>query len=330
MTHKLVTVTPAGRQPYLEILVPYILQNRSHIAEHHFWVNTTHRADIAYIESLAQQQPDFFKLKYREVFDNTRQCDSIWQYFQDYVEDDTIYIRLDDDICYIAPDAIPTLVAYRAAHREPFVVYGNIINNALCSYYQQQRGFLPMSWGKVEKECMDKVGWNGKQFARQLHEKFLGDVRNGTMARWKFPAQAIEDYTRFSINVICWYGHDLKQAPELSILNLHVERLSHPISGKEISDEESMLTEYLPAKYRRPNVICGDALFGHFAFYPQRRYLETMTPLLDDYRELVLAANGSSNQVVRRVKRLVKPLNAFTSPHAWQYLGRYLKKTLAR
>ena len=43
---KVISVTPAGRKIYLEILVPYLLKNRAYIAEHHFWLNTENREDI--------------------------------------------------------------------------------------------------------------------------------------------------------------------------------------------------------------------------------------------------------------------------------------------
>src|SRR5581483_7326144 len=330
MAPKIITVTPAGRKPYLEILAHYLLQNRASITEHHFWINTNTVEDIEYIESLTRQYPDFFKSRRRPVYDETRLCDSIWQYFQDYAENDTIYIRLDDDICYIAPDAIPNLAAFRAAQREPFLILGNIVNNAICSYYQQQRGLLPLAWGQVGNTCMDAVGWESKRFAERLHEKFLADIRQGAVARWKMPPQVLDDYRRFSINVICWRGPDMQHIPELTIPNLYVQRLMHPLNGKEIYDEEGALTEYLPAKLGRPNVICGDALFGHFAFYPQRRYLETMTVLLDDYRGLIGDKANAKDEMQYRLKRRVKPLNAFASRHAWKYLGRQVRRVLAR
>ena len=105
---KVISVTPAGRKQYLEILVPYLLRNREHIAEHHFWLNTNNRRDIQYITILARKHPEFFKIKHREVFKSY--TESIWQYFQDYGDEDTIYVRLDDDICFIAPDAVPNLI----------------------------------------------------------------------------------------------------------------------------------------------------------------------------------------------------------------------------
>lgn len=326
---RIVTVTPAGRKPYLEILAYYLLENRKNIFEHHFWVNTATASDIAYIQALAATQPDFFKLVSRSVYNNDRQCDSIWQYFQDYTADDTVYIRLDDDICYIAPGAIPTLAAYRAAHREPFLILGNIVNNAICSYYQQQRGLLPEQWGRVGNVCLDPVGWESKRFAQRLHKLFLDDLREGRGARWNMPSQTLTDYRRFSINVICWLGHDMRQVEELGIPNLFVQRLAHPITGAEIYDEESMLTEYLPAKMGRPNIICGDAVFGHFAYYPQRRYLETVTPFLDEYRALCFPARRDP-ALLRHIKRAFKPLNAVRSPYTREFLRKRLKPRLRR
>lgn len=328
MDFPLITVTPAGRKPYLEILSHYLLQQRDLILEHHFWVNTTDPGDIAFIEQLAARHPDFFKLRRRPVWDNTRQCDSIWQYFQEYVSDDTIYIRLDDDICYIAPYALQTLAKFRAAQREPFLVYGNIVNNAICSYYQQERGFLPTSWGKVGYECMDSVGWQSKRFVRRLHEKFLGDVETGRVDDWKFPPKTLTDYPRFSINVICWFGQDMKQVKELTIPNLYVDRRTHPTKGNVISDEESMLTEYLPAVFGRPNMICGDAVFGHFAFYTQRRYLEGVTTLLDEYRDLTLPPSARPTRARRKLEQAIKPLRVLGSGNTWRFVQRKTRERI--
>jgi hypothetical protein len=328
MTQRIVTVTPAGRKVYLEILAAYLLQNRKHIQEHRFWVNTTNEEDIAYLEALAREHPDFFKLVRREYYDADRPNHSIWQYFQDCTDDDTIYIRLDDDICYIAPDAIPSLAAFRVAHREPFLVYGNIVNNAICSYYQQERGLLPLSWGKVEHECMGPVGWGSKVFAQRLHVLFLKDIRRGNTARWKFPPKTLDDYRRFSINVICWFGHDMKQVRELSVPDLSVQPLAFPPDGHSINNEEVMLSEYLPFSFGRANMICGDALFGHFAYYPQRAYLEQMTTLLEEYRELIDPQFARSQRLRRPVQRIVKPLSAVRSPRAWKFLRRVTHERL--
>jgi hypothetical protein len=163
-----------------------------------------------------------------------------------------------------------------------------------------------------------------KRFAERLHTLFLRDIRGGTCARWKFPAETLADYRRFSINVICWFGRDMRGVPELAIRNLFVSRVLHPIHGEEVFDEESMLSEYLPAQTRRPNVICGDALFSHFAFHPQRRYLERVTALLEDYRELIIPGRTPQGALHRRVRRASKMLASLGSLTAWSFLLRKL------
>jgi hypothetical protein len=322
MRGRVVTVTPAGRKRNIEILSAYLLQNRAHVDEHHFWVNTNDASDRAYLESLAQQYPDFFKLDYREVFDQTLLFESIWQYFQGCTEDGTLYIRLDDDICYIAPDALPNLVSFRRRHPEAFLVYGNIINNAICSYYQQANGVIPKSWGIVGRECMDPIGWDGKRFAQRLHELFLRDIHTGKTERWKYAPQTLSDYPRFSINVISWFGQDMRKSPALTRQYIREAQLVNPVDGRLIENEECMVSQYLPAIFRRPNVICGDALFGHFAYYPQRRYLEGVTTLLDEYRDLAYPQHGVAHKVQRRVERAVKPIRCVANGPAWKFLKR--------
>jgi hypothetical protein len=315
---KVISVTPAGRRQYLEILVPYLLRNRDYLAEHHFWLNTNNRRDIEYITALARQYPEFFKIKRREVFKSY--TESIWQYFQDCGDEDTIYVRLDDDICFIAPDAIPNFIDYRIHHPEPFLIYGNIVNNAICTHIHQAQGLIPNQKRKVGYSCMDPVGWGSGHFAAIVHRCFLADAWNGRVDQWKFDSRIIDDCRRFSINVICWFGKDIKQVEELSIKNLNEANIRHPITGKKVFDEESLLTEYLPTKFNRPNTICGDALFSHFAFYTQRPFLEGATVLLDQYGDVLTGRDSSSRRAMLAIKGFFKPMTLIISVFAWRYL----------
>ena len=156
---------------------------------------------------------------------------------------------------------------------------------------------------------------------RRLHQRLLGDIRAGTVDQWKFPAQTLTAYDRFSINVICWFGKDMAQVPERFIPNLYVEPVRHPITHKPMENEEVALTEYLPAKLRRPNVICGDAVFGHFAYYTQRAYLEGITTLLDDCRTTSLIPEfARATRRKRQMDKVVKPLFIVRSHRAWKFL----------
>jgi hypothetical protein len=269
---RLVTVTPAGRRPYLEILANYLLRHRDVIAEHRWWLNTRAPEDVAYIYRLTDRYPDFFKIVAKPIAPSDLVGYTIWQYMSDCTEPDTMYLRVDDDICYMAGDAIVQMRDFRLANREPFLVLGNIVNNAVCAHYHQQAGLAPQSWGAVAAECMDENGWRSGRFARRLHRKFLKDVRRGRESRWTRTAMPFGGTTRFSINAISWFGEDFAGLPELYATNI---------------DEEPFITAVVPARLGRPNAICTAALFGHYAFWTQRRYLDRTSPeVLAGYRRL--------------------------------------------
>jgi len=269
---KFVTVTPAGRRRYLEILASYLLRHRDVIDEHHWWLNTREPEDVAFVHQLADQHPNFFHVVVKPMDRGLSLGGGIWTYLRDCVDPDTIYARLDDDICYMADDALANLRQFREQHPEPFLVLGNIVNNAVCTHCYQQAGIVPTRWGVVQNECMDERGWRSGPFARRLHRRFLLDVEQGRASRWRQSPMEIDGTRRFSVNAICWKGEDLAAIPERQVDNI---------------DEESFLTEDLPTRLGRPNVVCPEALFAHYAFWTQRRYLEWTAPeVLARYRRL--------------------------------------------
>ena len=269
---RLVTVTPAGRRPYLEILANYLLRRRDIISEHRWWLNTRRPRDVAYIYQLADRYPDFFRIESKPVGPVDRVGYSIWRYMCDCTEPDTMYIRLDDDICFMSDDALVQLRDERLRQREPLLILGNIVNNAVCSHFHQQAGLLPKSWGAVGNECLDERGWRSGAFARRVHRRFLKDLAKGREVLWKQPAMPVDGTARFSINAICWFGEDFQGVPEVE---------------SRVADEEPFLTCDLPKRLVRPNVVCPQALFAHYAFYTQRRYLKTTSPeILARYRRI--------------------------------------------
>jgi hypothetical protein len=288
---RVISVTPAGRRRYLEALVPHLLRQRHVIDEHHWWLNTEDAADIAYVEQVTAQHPNFFRICRKPVRPDLMLGENIWRYFRDYSEPGTLYVRFDDDIVYMADDAVEQLVEYRRAHRQPFLVVGNIVNNAVCTHFHQRASLVPLRWGAVHNECMDRNGWFRGTFARKLHQLFLAEIRGGQLDHWKSTELNINGTRRFSINVISWLGEDMRAVPELDY-----DRI----------DEEPFLTEVLPARLGRPNAACGQALFAHFAFYTQRHYLEWTWPeLIDHYQALARGSDASQRvgEVVRKLAR---------------------------
>lgn len=264
---KVITVTPAGRKKYLEILCPYLLKNKHIISEHHFWVNTTNKEDIEYLNKLASENT-FFKLvpiPKGTPNKNTTIC----LFFENCVDKDAVYIRFDDDICWMANDAVEKLVNYRIRHPEPFIVSGNVVNNSICTHLHQRFGNIPIDIGMCGYNRICDNGWKSPEKAVTFHECFLEALKGGVTDRYKFPAWYFHTYEDFSINCISFLGKDFAE-----------------FGGKVGHDEELWLTHDKPKELGRRNCIYGDALFAHFSYYTQRNVLEGSTNLLDVYKEL--------------------------------------------
>lgn len=264
---RIVTVTPAGRRRNLKTLVAHLLANRAHIDEHHFWLNTEDPKDIAWIEAVAKEHSDFFKIKYLTI--PFAGCLSIHHFFRQCIEPDTIYVRLDDDICWIAPDMIKELIKFRLANRKPFLVYANTINNAICSHIHQRQRALSTEMGICSYAVTCNVGWGSGPVAATIHAEFLKAIADDDLDRFKFNCWELYHYERTSINCICWFGADFAA-----------------FKGEVGIDEEDWLSVEKPRIDQRPNVICGMALVAHFAFRPQREYLEQSTELINSYRAI--------------------------------------------
>ncbi|MBX3426410.1 MAG: hypothetical protein KF688_12080 [Pirellulales bacterium] len=277
---RFVTVTPAGRRRYMEILANYLLRNRHVIDEHQWWVNTREPEDVAFLLRLVDQYPDFFRVVTQPMHGAEEIGYSIWRFMRQATDPRTIYLRLDDDVCFVAEGAIAAMRGARLARREPFLMLGNIVNNAICTHLHQQAGLVPTKWGLVAEDCLCPIGWRSSAFAAKLHRRFLKDATAGKLDRWRELPMEFDGLRRFSINAICWFGADMASLPE---------------SGRTGVDEEPFLTEEVPRRLNRPNAIVPEALFGHFAFCYQRRDLEAIAPeILHRYQRISRHADAAS------------------------------------
>jgi hypothetical protein len=266
---KVIGVTPAGRKKYLSVLAPCLLRQRHVLQEHRFWVNTTNEEDIAYIESLCQAHPDFFKAIYL-TDEEPDGIHTIHRFFLDCCEQDALYIRLDDDICWIEESALSRLVEARLRYPEPFLVYANTINHPVCSHIHQNQGVISQEAGRASGDGLCDVGWRSGAFGELAHRSFLKALAEQDHRRFYFEDQIIPHGTnlRVAINCICWFGRDLAAC-----------------QGKVGEKEEDWLSIQRPAETQRSLRIVGDALVAHFAYFPQRSHMDR-SGVLEEYRRL--------------------------------------------
>ncbi|WP_052754503.1 glycosyltransferase [Calothrix sp. 336/3] len=278
--YRIVAVTPAGRERYLEILLPYILENRPVIDEYHLWVNTNNEADIAYMKSLGDKYPDFIKLYFLDTPANGNE--TIRYFFQYCTDVNTIYVRIDDDICLITENAITELVNFRIKYPEYFIIYANILNNSICSYINQRRGSFKDTHGKVTYDVFCDIGWKSGKFAESIHYQFLHDYQQGNIKHYEYPFWILSDFERVSVNFIAWFGKDFAEFDGI-------------VEGV---DEEEWLSVDKPKQINRYNCICGTSIVSHFSYFTQREYLENHTDVLQRYKKLadklLMASNFST------------------------------------
>lgn len=277
--HRVVVFIPSGRRRTEAILLTN-LRRFPEVDEIQIWVNTDKpgkaepqapnaEGDEEWLRSL----PDVWsKCKLYEYPRHARpkwpkqlQTGEFYAYTQDL---NTVYIRMDDDIVYVDDNYFKHMVKFRLRYDEPPIVCGNIWNNAICSYIHQQAGHIDKAHGVVESPyCMDMVGWQSGKFAEYIHRVLLDHIEADTVPELYFDQYVLNGNKRFSISNFSFTGVGMRRM------------------RPQIDDEEIWLTEKVPVRAGRANVICGDALVAHYSFFAQRPVLD-QTDILDRYRQI--------------------------------------------
>lgn len=267
--YRVVSVTPIGRRKYLEVLAPYLSREAGLIDEHQWWINTHETADIAYVNRLSAQRPDFFRVVEVDTphtTDAVRRNERIANFYSRCIDPDTIYIKLDDDICYMAPQAVLELLRFRVENPAYFLTYANTINSPLNTHIHQRIGALPPSCEAIDYDPFGNA-WREPHIAALAHEVFLHDVESDSIDRWRFERWEMPQPERFSINFCAWFGRDFQL-----------------FEGRVEGDDEEFLACEVPRRLARTNAVCGRALVSHYAFGSQREALEN-SGLLEQYYE---------------------------------------------
>ena len=94
--------------------------------------NTDKQHDLSYLDTLVNTTDSYqaYHLKHLGF-------QSIWEHA---VDNNTLYIKIDDDMIYIHEDAIPRLVQSRIAHPSAFDIAANIVNSPLTNWFHARTG----------------------------------------------------------------------------------------------------------------------------------------------------------------------------------------------
>ncbi|KAA6187413.1 hypothetical protein F2Q65_02505 [Thiohalocapsa marina] len=196
---------------------------------------------------------------------------NIAKFWQFAVEENTIYIRFDDDIAWIHPDAVERLCETRLSHPEFWLISGNVINNAVCDHHLQVAGIYDTRYTFSDSaECPQ--GWKDPEAAEWKHRSFLSALSEHDVDSWQLPDYQLDLGKHFSINCLCWLGDDLRDFEFFD-------------EERFLVYEEPFMTKEMTHRIGRPVLVAGKALVAHFAFYTQRKHLDS-TDLLERYRSI--------------------------------------------
>lgn len=253
---KVVVVVPAGRKEQLQILIPYLKRDMGLIDEIHLWKNTSIRSDLDFIESI----------KDIKIITPDRICPGVDYFYQFLTEEETVYIKCDDDICFIEQGAIEELVQYRIDNLNPFLIYPNIINNVIMTFIHQQIGCLTgLPVCSYHSHCEN--GLSNSKIAIEIHQRFFDRYEEKSLDQYKFKKWLLYDFIRCSINFIVFFGKDIKK-----------------YDGR--TNDELSLSSNIPLNLNRPNEIYGSKIVSHLSYGPQRP-MRHENAILASYQEIL-------------------------------------------
>ena len=301
--YKVIVNTAAGRRRYMQYLVPPIL-NAKVVDRYDIWVNTHDMADIEFFKELSKRyskinlvwQPDGI----------VSGISSINAFYRNCCEEDTIYMKIDDDVVWFEPELFEKMLKFRMDNPEFFLVSPLVINNALSTYLLQIHDKVKlnkyyMSLCGERTLCLD--GW----FAADLHDWFIENyLKTGNYNKLHVGKHPM-GMTRFSINCILWFGKDMAL-----------------FEGDVPGDDEEFLSCIKPTQLGKCNCFNGDAIVAHFAFGLQRKVLDKMN-ILNRYGKILhdlwskdcemCAIEHSVQQIMRDIELRSSELGAMKSPY---------------
>jgi hypothetical protein len=266
-----VIVTPAGRKRYMRLLIGYLEMQRKEFDIYRIWVNTAVPEDLEFIEALPK------KYNWIELDDRRKapgEVPGIYKHFDKCTDENTVYLRLDDDIVFLERDFIKENFKAREENPQYFLTYGNIVNNAIIDFIHQHLGANHISV-PIEYQCCGLAGWKTPEFAIEKHASFFENYNSNTLHKYRFPRWQITNFEQVSINAISWFGKDFQK-----------------FGGIVDQDEEHWLCCVKAKQLGRPSCIFGGPVCAHFSFFPTREALDK-TPILDAYEKVLDHVGGT-------------------------------------
>ncbi|MFA6677398.1 MAG: hypothetical protein WCS34_07385 [Bacteroidales bacterium] len=259
--YKIVCTIASGRRKYMQYLMPQLLENNV-VDRYDLWINTLDLLDIEFFKELDKRYPKINLVLQPEM--NVSGISSINSFYHKCTDEDTIYIKIDDDVIWLEPDFFEKMINFRINHPNYFIVSPLVINNPLSTYILQNSEILKLT-KYVHPDSKGKLIWRSGLFAKQIHEWFLNNYLIPNKYKDLYCGTKEVAINRMSINAILWFGKDMKA-----------------FGGDVPGDDEEFLSVIKPTQLGKSNGFNCDCIISHFAFGPQRQFLDKVN-ILEQY-----------------------------------------------
>jgi glycosyltransferase involved in cell wall biosynthesis len=304
---KLIALTFAGRKRYMEILFRYILINKKHITEYHLYLATTNPEDVDYIYQFQRENNDFVKVIALDSYENFNKAE-VWNLsYKNCLDDDTIYLKIDDDIVFIDDNLFSNFIEFRKNSTSP-LVFPHIINNIISTPLLEMNSridigmlseeFVVNTWSKTigrikpqieaikgkfpskdfvvtsllnQNEILCPIAWGSLEYSRRSHLIFLDIIKEGTISNIYTDNIILEEFQPMSIQCCSWFGKDLKK---------YISEF-----GDVGNEDEPWMSVYLPIWLNSPHIIFGGSVVSHFSSYNQDQFLLN-NGVLEEYKKI--------------------------------------------
>jgi len=161
-----------GRRQFVDILDCYLQRNLAinggYLDEMLFIVHTSVMQDIDFLRNLVAKVPQY---KYVEIesYDEDAGYGPLYEGLR---ENNTIYIKLDDDLVWIDDDAVPRAVHTLIDHPEAHAIAGNIINSAHASWihYHNDAIYPYLPEPEPQSQQQEVTEWRASKLPQYPHE----------------------------------------------------------------------------------------------------------------------------------------------------------------
>jgi hypothetical protein len=283
--HRVIVCVPSGRYRYLRVLLPYLLADRfaGIIDEIRLWVNTDVATDLEYFVRMEQKFPkvkrylaegQLNKVLYDARREHYQYNDSIYRFYRGCTDTNSIYVKVDDDICYVHDDFFKNMLTQVLAREKlNYACVGNVFNIPHITKILQDRGTIADKLGHSTGDPRCPVACTNGEFAAYIHKQFLDVVEVNDVESLYFENTYVTGRQR--IGVMGWTGRNFS-----------------PFGGNVGPRDEVELTTRIPEMLLKPLWMVGNAVVSHFAFSHQRAVLEDQTNILGRYLTLSVKLNG--------------------------------------